>query len=38
MNFLTLITMGLILSIVWGGFIVSLIVAIKKEEGKSSSV
>ena len=38
MSFLTLITMGLILSIVWGGFIVSLIVAIKKEEGKASSV
>ena len=38
MSFLTLITMGLILSIVWGGFFISLIVAIKKEGGKSSSV
>ena len=38
MSILSLITMGLILSIIWGGFIVTLIVAIKKEEGKSSSV
>ena len=38
MSFITLITMGLILSIMWGGFIISVIIAIRKEESKSSSV
>jgi len=38
MSFITLVIMGLILSIVWGGFIISLIIAIRKEESKSTSV
>lgn len=38
MNQLWLITMIMVLSIVWGGFLVSLVIAVRKEGKKNKSV